>query len=213
MHVAMLAFESVAYLGSGMFLNDALVLLDTIGSSSLASKCIEVRPRSNRKLTTGGWEPDGAVIMGTYTFIFSAMACWSCLTGETLPMLWIKHLSGMPCSFTKHTTNETRLLSNLADSAAQRMANRTVQDPLFLAVELGRCSIWHMQVCGGAGRGQRQVKSDLAETGDLTKVNPVSIFDICFEKVGAHCAMHEHHRDEPRLSKNGMLCVRTLSYS
>ncbi len=127
----MLAFDPAAYSGSGMFLNDALVLLDSLGVASLTSKCIEVRPRSDRKLTACGWEPDGAVIMGTYALIFSALACWSCLTEEKLPILLSKHLSGMPCSFTKHNTNETRLLSNLADSAAQRMANRTVQDPFF----------------------------------------------------------------------------------
>ena len=76
MHVAMLAFDPAAYAGSGMFLNDALVFLDTSGTNTLTSKCIEVRPRSGRKLTTGGWEPDCAVFMGTYAFIFSALACW-----------------------------------------------------------------------------------------------------------------------------------------
>ncbi len=140
MHVSMLAFDPAAYSGAGMFLNVALVLLDTLGTASLTSKCIEVRPRSGRKLTACGWEPDGAIIMGTYAFIFSALACWSCLTDEKLPILLTKHVSGLPCSFTKHNTNETRLLANLADSAAQRMANRTVQDPLFLSLELSRCS-------------------------------------------------------------------------
>ena len=103
---------------------------------------------AGRNVTAGVWEPDGAVIMGTYAFIFSALACWSCLTGENLPISLSKHLSGIPCSFTKHASNESRLLSNLADSAAQRMANRTVQDPLFLSLELCRCSFSAQHVKG-----------------------------------------------------------------
>ena len=84
-HVSMLACTADAYPANGLFLADAIVLLEAQGWAGLESKAIEVRPRPGQKPTCFGWEADGAVINGTYAFIMSSIAVWSTIFATPLP--------------------------------------------------------------------------------------------------------------------------------
>ena len=58
----------------------------------------------------------------------------------SLPQPLARLLESIPVQYTKHKDGQQRLLQNLVDSAVQRHANRTVQCPMFLAEEFGRCT-------------------------------------------------------------------------
>lgn len=140
-HISMLSFDKTSYSANGMFLNDASLLLKTQGMEGLLSKTLAVRPRPGARMTVLGWEPDGAVVNSTYAFACSCIAAYAVLAKVDLPQPLARCLSNISVSYTKQENSQDRLLQNLVDSAVQRHANRTVQCPVFLAEELGRCTI------------------------------------------------------------------------
>ena len=141
-HIAMLSFEKTSYAASGMFLNDASLLLKTQGIiGGLSSQTLAVRPRPGAKMTVFGWEPDGAVVNSTHAFVCTCAAAYAVVVNVDLPQPLARWLQNIPVTYTKHDNSRDRLLQNLVDSAVQRHANRTVQCPIFLAEELARCAI------------------------------------------------------------------------
>ena len=91
-------------------------------------------------MTCFGWEPDGAVVNSTYAFAMSCIVA-NCLCNDcSMPQPLAQLLQSIPVRFTKHESEESRLIQSLIDSAMQGDANRTVQCPIFLAEELNRCT-------------------------------------------------------------------------
>ena len=91
-------------------------------------------------MTCFRWEAGGAVVNSTYALSLTSIAAYSVIYNCTLPQPLAQLLQSIPVQFTKHDSNQNRLLQNLAESAVQRHSNRTVQCPIFLAEELNRCT-------------------------------------------------------------------------
>jgi hypothetical protein len=139
-HISMLSYEKASYAANGMFVHDARLLLLTEGFAGLSLKTLAVRPRPGVKLTTFGWEADGAVVNSTYAFALTSVVACALACNVDLPQPLARLLQNIPAYYTHHDSSQTRLLQNLVDSAVQRHANRTVQCPIYLAEELGRCT-------------------------------------------------------------------------
>ncbi len=139
-HISMLSHQRESYAANGLFLHDARLLVAAEGLVGLQQKTISVRPRPGAKMTCFGWEADGAVVNSTYAFLCSCIAAWAVINEQGLPQPLAHLLQHISVIFTKHESNEKRLLQNMVESAVQRHANRTVQCPIFLAEELQRCT-------------------------------------------------------------------------
>ena len=139
-HISMLSYNKASYAANGLFVGDAKLLLCTEGFHGLERKTVAVKPRPGAKMTCFGWEADGAVVNGTYAFSLTSIVAYSVIYNCTLPQPLAQLLQSIPVQFTKHDSNQNRLLQNLVESAAQRHSNRTVQCPIFLAEELNRCT-------------------------------------------------------------------------
>ena len=109
--------------------------------STLLSKVLEIRPKSGQTLNTFGWECDGAVINGIYSFIFTSLVAYAIINGvSSMPQPMARALGAIQTQYKKHSNAEQRLLSSLVESQAQRFANRSMNDPFFLAAELQRAA-------------------------------------------------------------------------
>ena len=75
---------------------------------------------------------------GTLVFLFVAAAAYAALSKTLLPDEVADVLSSISAYFKPYTSAEERQLNNLVASAAQHHLNRTVADPLFLSIEMGR---------------------------------------------------------------------------
>jgi hypothetical protein len=141
-HISFLSFAAVSYPANGIYIADSIMLLETVSLTSLVNKCISVRPRSSfvNKLCTFGWEVDGAVVNGAYAFVLSALAFHGLISSTPCPKPLSTALGSIHVVYKKHDDNQARLLSNLVESAAQRLASRTIHDPFYLAQEFARCS-------------------------------------------------------------------------
>jgi len=83
-HVSFLSMENDAFLGNNIYLADARALFES-NPEVLLSKRIEVRPRTKIPLSKQGWEADGALVNGAYTFLCSCIVCFACL--ENIPIM------------------------------------------------------------------------------------------------------------------------------
>ena len=140
LHICMLSYEESAYAAHGMFVSDAQVLLSGGGFAGLDQKTLHIKPRPGAKLSEFGWEADGAVVNSTYAFALTCITAFAMEHNISLPQPLARLLESIPVQYTKHKDSQQRLLQNLVDSAVQRHANRTVQCPIFLAEEFGRCT-------------------------------------------------------------------------
>ena len=85
-----------------------------------------------------GWQVDGALANGTLVFLFVAAAAYAALSKTQPPDEVGNVLSSISAFFKPYATAQERQLHNLVASAAQHHINRTVADPLFLSLEMGR---------------------------------------------------------------------------
>ena len=54
-HISFLAWDGEAYHGKGMYVTDAIMLLETLAPAALMAKVLEVKPRAGAKLSAFGW--------------------------------------------------------------------------------------------------------------------------------------------------------------
>ena len=64
-----------------MYLEDAVTRLQSTTMPTWLSKVLEIRPKSGQALNTFGWESDGAVINGAYSFVFTALVAYAVING------------------------------------------------------------------------------------------------------------------------------------
>ncbi len=141
-HVCMLNFNEESYPGSGIYLADAAVLLEKTAVGVLLAKRIELRPHSAMAdLAAFGWEPDGAMINGTYCFLLSSLALYAVITECQMPAQIADGLAAIGAHYTRHESPNSRLVNNLVASAAAALANRSPGDPLWLSNELMRNAV------------------------------------------------------------------------
>ena len=150
MHVAQLAFSEEAYPGQGVYLSDALLMLEQRGLDEFTGTAIIVRPSALLQiLSTVGWMPDGSIANGTRAFALSILAlyylvgrwgsnCWSAglrWQGD-IPEAIGTVLSNIRCKYVRHDNLPTRVLSNLVESAVNSKTNRSIQDPICLSQDM-----------------------------------------------------------------------------
>ena len=156
MHIAMLAFSEEAYPGQGVYLSDALLLLEQRGIEEFEGQVIFVRPvAAMQDLSYFGWMPDGSIANGTRAFALSVLAMyslvgrWVCNNQWSEGLHWVGDipvaigtlLSKIKCKYIRHDNLQNRVLSNLVESAVNSKTNRSIQDPLFLSQEMLRCKM------------------------------------------------------------------------
>ncbi len=139
LHVAVLRFDPGGYPGKGVYMEDAMVLLSTTAVGVLFSRKVQVRPSSaSCDLSCFGWEADGALVNGTFCFVFSALALYSVLHPSVpVPTTISEMLAAIGATYTRHDTAEQRLVNRMIASQASSIVNRPV-DPLWLSRELSR---------------------------------------------------------------------------
>ena len=140
LHISMLSYDKSSYAAHGLFVGDAKLLLATEGFGGLELNTVAVKPRRGANVTCFGWEADGAVVNSTYAFGLTCIAAYSVIHNCPLPQPLARILQSIPVQFTKHGSNQNRMLQHLVESAVQRHSNRTAQCPISLATELKRCT-------------------------------------------------------------------------
>ena len=136
----MLSDDKSSYAANGLFVGDAKLLLATEGFGGPELKTVAVKPRPGANMTCFGWGADGAVVNSTYAFGLTRTAAYSVIHNCPIPQPLARILQSVPVQFTKHDSNQDRMLQHLVESAVQRHSNRTVQCPISLATELNRCT-------------------------------------------------------------------------
>ena len=102
-HVCFLAYNPESYPGRGMYLEDALTLLESTPMATLLSKVLEIRPKSGQTLNTFGWECDGAVINGAYSFIFTTLVAYAIINGvSNMPQPMARALGAIQTQYNKN---------------------------------------------------------------------------------------------------------------
>ena len=153
MHITQLAFMEDAYPGQGVYLSDAILILEQRGLQDIMNG-LTVRPISaGRDLSLFGWMPDGSIVNGTRAFALSVLALFS-IVGHWQPELqrWPKEfkwqgpvpakvldvLQKVKCKYVRHDNLQSRVLANLIETAVNSKTNRSIEDPLFLSREMMR---------------------------------------------------------------------------
>ena len=166
MHITQLSFAESGYPGQGVYLGDAILILEQRGLQDLSNTTITVRPcAAGADLSRWGWMPDGSIANGSKAFALSALALFSvagrwqhdqfCRGDPEKPTPWpadlkwsglvpekvCKALQEVSAQFVKHDNLQARVLSNLIETAVNSKTNRSIEDPIFLSGEMLRNSM------------------------------------------------------------------------
>ena len=160
LHIACLDYSERGLHGRGLYAGvDAISWLRSGDASSWFNmKRIDVvpvlapgsmlPPGSNVSATgdTGGGEPlsmfgygsDGSMVNATMVFALVSVVLCSIDEGVALPELWRAAAGAIRVQYTKYNSGMDRLVSNMVSSNLNAKVNRSMDDPLLLASELGR---------------------------------------------------------------------------
>ena len=139
-HVSFLSFEAAHYSGGGLYLHDALTLLQNTEPDVLLKHTISITPIKHTQVASFGWAADGALVNSNYAFVFTFLGflAYSLRHSDPVPQRAKEALAAVGAIYFKHKTKQEQLVTNLLASETNRVIHRTVQDPLFLAAELSR---------------------------------------------------------------------------
>jgi len=139
-HVSFLSFEAAHYSGGGLYLQDALTLLQNTEPDVLLKHTISITPIKHTHVASFGWAADGALVNSNYAFVFTFLGflAYSLRHSDPVPQRAKEALAAVGAIYFKHKTKQEQLVTNLLASETNRVIHRTVQDPLFLAAELSR---------------------------------------------------------------------------
>ena len=160
-HIAMLGYQEEAYPGNGIYVVDAITLLE-LQAADLSSHVVRLRPRGEGELGTFGWLPDGDIANGTRAFALAAMGLYATVgqwqpatpwpeevmsalgdvawTGD-IPKEVVAALSDIRVRTVVYASSQQRLVQNLVDSAINHKVNRSIEDPIFLSREMRRSMV------------------------------------------------------------------------
>ena len=177
MHVSMLSYDESSFAGQGVYLEDALLLLDNWHSWSDSVIC--VRPKGVGVCNEPfGWVCDGAIINATRGFAMIAVAFFAAASGRwhgEVPSEVEEVLSNIKAKYIKFSNAQSRVVAGLVDSAINSKTNRSIEDPIFLAYELQR-------FCLGTASG---VKTALQMYKTRLMANPA----LQMKDSTEHCAL------------------------
>ena len=140
-HFSFLAWDGEAYHGKGMYVTDAIMLLETLAPAALMAKVLEVKPRPGAKMSAFGWCPDGNSANCAIGFAMTSLVAVAVVHNHVLPTQLNHALAHINVVYKKHDNNHARFLSNLVETQASRFVNRSGHDPFFLAKEFARNAI------------------------------------------------------------------------
>ena len=148
LHIASFDYSERGLHGRGLYAGvDAISWLRTGDTSSLFNiKRIDVVPVlapgssnvSGEPLSMFGYGSDGAAINATMVFALVSVVLCSIDDSVALPELWQAAAGAISVQYTKYNSGVDRLVSNMVSSNLNAKVNRSMDDPLLLASELGR---------------------------------------------------------------------------
>ena len=132
-HISFLAWDAAAYHGKGMFVADAIMLLETLAPATLMAKVLEVKPRAGAKLSAFGWCPDGNIANSAISFAMTSLVAFAVVHTHVLPTPLIHALAHIDVVYKKHN-------HVLPTPHIHALAHRTGpgMTPFFLATEFAR---------------------------------------------------------------------------
>ena len=154
LHIACFDYSEKGLHGKGLYAGvDAISWLRSGNASTwFSDKRIDVVPvlapgnTASDSGDTGGGEPlsmfgygsDGTMINATIVFALASIVFCSIDEGVALPELWQAAAGAINVQYTRFTSGMERLVSNMMSSNLASKVNRSMDDPLLLARELGR---------------------------------------------------------------------------
>ena len=157
LHIACFDYSEKGLHGKGLYAGvDAISWLRSGNASTwFSDRRIDVVPvlapgspgnTASASGDTGGGEPlsmfgygsDGTMINATIVFALASIVFCSIDEGVALPELWLAAAGAINVQYTKFTSGMERLVSNMMSSNLASKVNRSMDDPLLLARELGR---------------------------------------------------------------------------
>ena len=124
-----------------MHLSGALLLLESM--DELSNHVLTVRPKGQgASLDAFGWACDGALVNAARGFALIGLALF--IVGQwqhDVPTEALDLLSNIKVKYKTHASIQAHVVSNLVESALNSNANRSADDPVFLASELCRSSL------------------------------------------------------------------------
>ena len=89
-------------------------------------------------LSVFGYGTDGAMVNATMVFAIASVVLYSIESKEELPMQLKAAVGAIKVQHIPHATGMDRLVANMVVSNINAKINRSMDDPLLLASELGR---------------------------------------------------------------------------
>ena len=140
LHVSCFAYGENGFHGRGIYAVDAVVWLSNL-RVPFDFKRLDVVPvlaPGSDALSLFGYGSDGAMVNSTILCALVALVLFAVETGAPMPDAIAQELSGVRVQYTKHASGMERLVANMVTSNVNSRINRSMDDPLLLAAELGR---------------------------------------------------------------------------
>ena len=140
LHVSCLAYGENAIHGKGIYAADAVAWLShaDVPFSIKRLDVVPVLAPGGDALSLFGYGSDGAMINSTILCALVALVLYAVDTGAQMPDAIVQELSGVAVQYSKHASGMDRLVANMITSNVNSKINRSMDDPLLLAAELGR---------------------------------------------------------------------------
>ena len=154
LHIACFDYSERGLHGRGLYAGvDAISWLRSGNASSwFSDKRIDVVPvlapggsttsasgdTGGEPLSMFGYGSDGSMVNATIVFALASLVLCSIDEDVALPELWRAAAGAISVQYTKFNSGMDRLVSNMVSSNLATKVNRSMDDPLLLARELGR---------------------------------------------------------------------------
>ena len=140
LHVSCFAYGENAFHGKGIYAVDAVTWLSYV-RVPFNMKRLDVVPvlaPGSEALSLFGYGSDGAMVSSTILCALVALVLYAVDTGVQMSDTIVEELNGGNVQYVKHASGMERLVANMVTSNVISKINRSMDDPLLLAAELGR---------------------------------------------------------------------------
>ena len=141
LHASCFAYGENAFHGKGIYAVDDAVSWLSHTCVPFNIKKFDVAPvlaPGSDALSLFGYGSDGAMVNSTILCALVALVLYAVDTGVQMPDAIVQELSAVKVQYAKHASGMDRLVSNMVTSNVNSRINRSMDDPLLLAAELGR---------------------------------------------------------------------------
>ena len=140
LHASCFAYGENAFHGKGIYAVDAVTWLSHahVPFNMKRLDVVPVLAPGSDALSLFGYGSDGAMVNSTILCALVALLLYAVDTGVQMPDAIVQELSGVKVQYAKHASGMERLVANMITSNVNSKINRSMDDPLLLAAELGR---------------------------------------------------------------------------